>query len=116
MLSRHPAEPCSNCPYRKDAPLRHWDQREFLKLLTEENKELGSLYACHGHGKLNNKKRGFCAGWLLDQKRRNVPSIRLRLMLMTNEEARRALEVVTDGGHKLFRTVKAMCRANGLRI
>ena len=87
--SRHPTEPCSNCPYRKDAPLHHWDQREFVKLLVEDEKQLGSLYACHGHVKLNNKSRGFCAGWLLDQKKRRVPSIRLRLQLHVSAEARK---------------------------
>ena len=114
--SRHPTEPCSNCPYRKDAPLHHWDQREFVKLLVEDEKQLGSLYACHGHVKLNNKSRGFCAGWLLDQKKRRVPSIRLRLQLHVSAEARKAYELVNDGGHKLFRTVKAMCRANGVKM
>jgi hypothetical protein len=112
---RHPAEPCSTCPYRKDAPIGRWHRSEFEGLLASEASQLGTVYACHGHGKLGNADRGLCAGWLLDQKKRNVPSIKLRLLLMTSEAACAAIEAVTAGGQDLFPSLAAMCRANGVR-
>ena len=115
MSRHHPTSPCANCPYRVDAPRRHWDRSEFRKLLASEGTELGVVYACHNHARVAPKDRGMCAGWLLDQKNRGIPSIRLRLVLSRNEPAREAFALVSSGGHKLFRTVKSMCRANGVR-
>lgn len=115
MTQAHMTTPCENCPYRKDAPLRHWHRSEFKNVLAAEDNPLGTTFACHKQRDLPAKARGFCAGWLLDQKKRGLPSITLRMVLNASEEARLALERVTDGGHKLYRTVKAMCRANGVR-
>lgn len=109
------ARPCENCPYRMDAPRRLWHRSEFVKLLESDENLLGSTYACHKQGEMPASARGLCAGWLLDQKRRHVPSIALRMLLMTNEAARAAFEAVSAEGLEMFRTVKAMCRANGVR-
>ena len=80
-------EPCESCPYRKDAPIKKWDRAEFEDLLAHDANELGgAVYGCHG-----TKKRvegpSVCAGWLLDQQRRDFPSIQLRLLLMSNAAA-----------------------------
>lgn len=107
--------PCENCPYRMDAPRRLWARAEFQDLLAAEQSELGKVYACHKQASLPRNKRGFCAGWLLDQKRRNLPSIALRLALIRDPEAVAALDAVNADGLKMFPTVKAMCRANGVR-
>jgi len=109
--------PCENCPYRKDAPLRLWDAAEFRGVLDAERSQFGKVYACHKQKALPPEERGFCAGWLLDQKRRGLPSIALRLKLSHDKtgEAAAALKAVNSGGHKMFRTVQAMCRANGVR-
>lgn len=112
---KHPMSPCSTCPYRKDAPRGYWSDEEFRDLLAREATPMGTLYACHGFAKKTHADRGLCAGWLLDQKRRNVPSIRLRMLLLSDPAAVRAIEEVTDGGVKLFASVEAMCRANGVR-
>lgn len=115
-VSVHPKSPCASCPYRTDAPRGHWSREEFRGLLASENTTLGAVYACHGHAKVEPKERGICAGWLLDQRRRNVPSIRLRMLLATNDAAAQAMRDATPGdGVKLYPTVKAMCRANGVR-
>jgi Family of unknown function (DUF6283) len=111
----HQLVPCENCPYRKDAPRRYWSAQEFKDLLAHEDSTLGSLYACHKEQQLDVKDRGVCAGWLLDQKKRDLPSIRLRLLLSQDESAADAYRKVSDGGHEMFSTFKAMCRANGVR-
>jgi len=55
----HCKQPCSNCPYRKDAPLRLWDKYEFKKLLQYESDMIGTVYKCH-------KQNGsICVGWLM---------------------------------------------------
>lgn len=107
--------PCENCPYREDAPRKLWDESEFRSLLAAEHSEIGSVYACHKQRTLDPKDRGFCAGWLLDQKERNCPSIMLRMHLISSDEALQAFKDVNDGGHKLFPSLQAMCRANGVR-
>lgn len=111
----HQVVPCDNCPYRKDSPRRHWSAQEFRDLMAAEEAPFGSLYACHKEIEIPISERGFCAGWLLDQKKRNLPSIRLRLILLQDPSAVLAHQNVSDGGHEMFASVKAMCRANGVR-
>ena len=101
--------PCANCPYRKDAPRKHWSREEFVDLLAKDADPIGATYGCH-------KKNGnLCIGWLLDQRKRNVPSIALRLHLYREPQAVTQMEEAHDGGAAMFSTVKAMCRANGVR-
>lgn len=120
MLKRGPMkwdtrEPCENCPYRKDAKLKLWDPAEFENLLVQDNNAYGgAIFGCHGTAKLESPS--VCGGWLLDQKRRNLPSIQLRLAVISSDAAAKALEAITDGGHKLYTSIAAMCRANGIRI
>jgi len=111
----HMTTPCANCPYRKDAPRRLWDVSEFRALLAAERDQIGKVYGCHKQAPLDPKARGFCAGWLLDQKKRNIPSIALRMVLISDPSAVDALEGVSDGGHEMFNSLEAMCRANGVR-
>jgi hypothetical protein len=97
--------PCNNCPYRKDAPLRHWDAQEFIDLLAKEKEYLGVVYACH-------KKNGHtCVGWLMNQDERNFPSIALRLSLSKNGVTRKYLDNLACKSQR-FKTVQEMCRAN----
>lgn len=117
-MTRHPSSPCTNCPYRKDAPLRYWDRKEFQDLLASEDLEIkpfGSIYSCHNHKNRTDDARGMCAGWLLDQKKRGIPSIYLRVALSLHQHMLDAFYAVNDGGHNLFASVKSMCRANGVR-
>jgi hypothetical protein len=101
--------PCADCPYRKDAPLKLWDRAEFVDLLASERSQFGKLYGCH-------KQNGnACIGWLLDQRKNGVGSIALRMRLITKPEAARQFEECHSGGAKMFVSVAAMCRANGVR-
>jgi hypothetical protein len=74
----------------------------------------GAIFACHGEAKKPPKERDLCAGWLLDQKARNVPSIRLRIALSSDERALSQYERVSGEGLDLFDSVETMCKANGV--
>jgi hypothetical protein len=97
--------PCKTCPYRKDAVLRLWAKEEFERLLESESDFFGVTYGCH-------KKTGsICVGWLMDQDRRNHPSIALRIQLIKNNITREYL----DSLHcdvEMFGSVEMMIRAN----
>lgn len=105
-------EPCESCPYRKDARLEFWHPDHFKKLLEDDRVEhgLGSMYACHSTGK--RPEPSICAGWLLNQKRRETPNNILRLNIIKNNEAFRCFEQVTDGGHELYESIEEMVEAN----
>lgn len=107
-------DPCKSCPYRKDAVLEFWSPKEFEQLLASEQSFMGAIYACHG----TKSDPDVCAGWLLDQKKRGLPSIALRVAANDPREGDAviaAINSVHSGGHKMFRTIQAMCRANGVR-
>ena len=103
--------PCGSCPYRKDAPLGLWHPAEFDNLLKQDGNEMqGAAFGCHATIKAENPS--VCAGWLLDQKKRGIPSIQLRLHLMQNSEALQCLEEVNSGGHELYDSIREMVEAN----
>jgi hypothetical protein len=110
----HQLRPCTTCPYRRDALIGHWSPDEFVDLLKSERSQFGTVYACHGHIELPPAKRGMCAGWLLDQRRRRYPSIKLRMLLSSSDQALSAAKAVTEGGCELYDSVEEMCAANGV--
>lgn len=98
-------QPCSNCPYRKDAPLRLWAVEEYIKLLNLENDYMGANYGCHkGNGSV-------CVGWLIKQDENNFPSIMLRLSLSKNNVTRDYLDSLNSPS-PLYSTVREMAEAN----
>ena len=113
--------PCENCPYRIDAPRQYWSREEFRAVLDGEEGNVGvrageaaPVWACHKQKDLPTRERGPCAGWLLDQKKRGVPSIKLRLQLAFDPDTREAFERVSSDV-AMFESTEAMCRANGVR-
>lgn len=56
--------------------------------------------------------QSFCAGWLLDQRRRNYPSLQLRVRMLDDVFAQQVVETLTDAGLELFPSIKDMCIAN----
>lgn len=97
--------PCSTCPYRKDAKLKHWDKAEFKDLLKNENSQLGAVYGCH-------KQNGdICVGWLMMQDKNNFPSIMLRIQLSKQNVTREYLNSLKCKS-ELFSTTKEMVKAN----
>jgi len=105
-------EPCGSCPYRKDVVVGTWHAEEFENLLAHDADPIrGAVFGCHRF-RLRPEDSDVCAGWFLDQQRRGFPSIQLRLALMRAPTE----PTVTDGGHPLYPSMKAMCAANGVRI
>lgn len=101
----HCTQPCSNCPYRTDAPLKLWHPEEYEKLLATENDYMGATYKCH-------KNNGsICVGWLMKQDENRLPSIALRIALSTHKVTREYLDSLHSPA-PLYENVKAMIKAN----
>lgn len=97
--------PCNNCPYRKDAPLKHWHKDEYKRLLSTENELLGTVYGCH-------KNDGnVCVGWLMKQDENRFPSIALRMELSRKQITREYLDALSCKS-PLYKNVKEMVKAN----
>ncbi len=107
-------EPCKTCPYRKDVPKGTWHKSEFENLLEQDAQQFGAAFGCHATRKLPVPQ--VCGGWLYDQMRRGVPSLALRLRIIRNPAAVKAIEEISDGGHKMYSSIEAMCRSNGVRV
>jgi hypothetical protein len=104
--------PCSSCPYRTDAQPAKWAREEFDNLQAQDADPLnGGVFGCHAT--IKHDPPSNCAGWLLDQQRRGLPSIQLRLALIRNPEARDCLDKVSDGGHELYESIEDMVAAQG---
>jgi hypothetical protein len=108
--------PCPSCPYRTDAPRGLWHADEFLNLLRSERDQIGAVFGCHEGNKLPTDQRRLCIGWLLDQRKRRCPSIALRMLLIQHEGALNVLERAHSRGMKLYPSLQAMCRANGVHV
>jgi hypothetical protein len=94
--------PCGNCPYRKDAKLALWDKIEFENLLKADKDYMGK---CH-------KNNGSCCkGWLINQDKRNFPSIALRLSLSKASISRKYLDKL-NCDTEMFDTIEEMAIAN----
>lgn len=104
-------EPCQSCPYRKDVRTEYWAREEYEGLLDQDADPItGAIFGCHQTRKL--PVPSICAGWLLDQKNRGVPSIQLRLSFIRNKVAVDCYNQVSDGGHELYGSIEEMVRAN----
>ena len=101
------ARPCGSCPYLRSTPVGLWDHAEFDNLREQDADPMaGKTFGCHL------RDGSLCRGWLADQKRRGIPSIRLRLMLCANEEARVAFAAVDEKDPDLYANIEEMCEAN----
>lgn len=99
------SQPCNNCPYRKDAPLKLWHRSEFQKLLASENQQFGTVYNCH-------KNNGsICVGWLMKQLENGCPSIALRIAMIRKKPTKEYLDGLNCPS-PLYKNVRAMIRAN----
>ena len=93
-----------------------WHRSEFQSLLANDADEMnGRTFSCHKYRLRPKDEWEFCAGWLLDQLGRGMPSIRLRIACSGNHEAaKNCFDGLTDGGHELWPTIEEMCAANGV--
>jgi hypothetical protein len=111
-------EPCGNCPFLKSAKLAYWAPTEYLKLkrvgATETMAMGGRSFMCHKDKALPDEDKGLCVGWLIYQKRRGIPSIALRVKLMTDNEAcDQYNEADTD--EELYDSIDELVQINLLR-
>ena len=83
-----------------------------MKLVVEDTDSFGSTFGCHEFNKRPAREHRPCAGWMLDQKARGVPNLRLRMILMENRKALKCFEALSRKGLKLFSSIKSMVRAN----
>ncbi len=101
----HCTQPCGNCPYRTDSPKAHWHKIEFEKVLASENDQMGNTFLCH-------KNNGsICVGWLMDQDKRRLPSIMLRIALSKHNITREYMDKLHSPA-PLYKDIKAMIKAN----
>ncbi len=102
-------KPCQNCPYRKDAPLALWDRQEFLTLLQHDKELFGKVYGCHKNDK------SICRGFLMDQDRRNIPNMAVRLALLNAGVTRVYMDALTCPSG-MYSSIEEMAEANFLGI
>lgn len=109
--------PCSTCPYRKDVPAGYWHRSEFDRLAkADADPARGAVFGCHKGKRAKPEKMQVCGGWLLDQKKRGVPNISLRLDMLKNREAVEAMAKITSGGAPMYASIADMCAANGIGV
>ena len=104
--------PCASCPYRRDAPRGMWHPTEFTNLMIQDANVVGATFGCHEFNKRPPEQHRPCAGWLLDQKRRGIPNVRLRVLLGQNADAARCFNEANDAGLFLFDSIKEMVDEN----
>lgn len=104
-------EPCKSCPYRTDAPIGLWSEEEFVDLLANDRTQMGTLYGCHEYRKRKHEAQ-VCVGWLINQRERNVPSMMLRITLMSNKQA---LACYNEANSPVpLHSLEEMCAENGV--
>jgi hypothetical protein len=80
----------------------------------EHNFEISRLFACHKDKQKPSAAQGLCVGWMLDQRRRDVQSIALRLALACGEDRDalfRQFEEMT-GDDECYQSVEELVRLN----
>jgi hypothetical protein len=104
--------PCSSCPWRRDAPKR-WDAGELRALFRECQDDGLRIMQCHqaAHAPACERPGMVCRGWLYAA---GVAAVGVRLLLMTGRLKRTELGRPA-GCPGLYRTFRAMLRANGVR-
>ena len=61
-------------------------------MLASEDDQMGVIFQCHSDIQKPSMERSMCAGWLLDQKKRDLPSISLRLSMRTDDSVAQAVQ------------------------
>jgi hypothetical protein len=106
------AKPCATCPYLRATKRGLWSDEEYANLQAQDRNDFGSLFGCHSDAKKPEAERSLCVGWALDQKRRNIPSLSLRVLLLTRAGLGEWLGGLSEKGLRLYRSIGAMRRAN----
>ena len=101
-------KPCSNCPWRIDAPREYWDPKHFEDIYHTCQDDGMNVMACH-----KSREGNFlpCQGWARVMQFNSI-GVRLAVMQGTLK-----LEEVNDcNGPRLFRTFEEMLHANKIKL
>lgn len=102
--------PCDTCPYRRSTPVGIWDPAEYENLQRQDADPFGSTFGCHKDA--GKERPAVCRGWLADQKRRGVPSMRLRLQLARDPALQEQFEAVDENDPDLYSSIAEMSLTN----
>jgi hypothetical protein len=105
--------PCSNCPWRVDAPRDYWDPQHFADIWRNCQDDGLHIMLCHKAGALPKIDQGKvpCQGWVRVM---GFDAIGVRILAMNGKIT--VEEVEDKDGPKLFPTFTAMMRANKIRL
>lgn len=105
-------KPCASCPYRREVPLARWSLEEYERLKEQDAMPFGAMFDCHGGGKLPKEQRAPCIGWLLDQKKRGVPCLTLRMKMLRDEKMVDLFNKISPEGLDLYDSIEEMAETN----
>lgn len=105
--------PCSNCPWRVDAPRGYWDPQHFVDIWRNCQDDGMNVMLCHKSSALPKAQRGDipCQGWIRVM---GFDAIGVRLLAMSGKVT--CEEVNDRGGPKLFGSFATMMRANQVAL
>lgn len=103
--------PCSNCPWRVDAPRQHWDPSHFEEIWRNCQDDGPHLMLCHKAGSNKGPDAPVCQGWVRVM---GDAAIGVRIALAFGRIT--VAEVLDRSGPRLFKTFAAMLRANRVRL
>lgn len=111
--------PCSSCPFLRSAPLAYWHPDEYTKLfrmeMLEKEPSSTAVFSCHKERSLPASTRRLCAGWMIDQKRKNIPSLALRLLVRRNAAVAEQLRTAAAESGAVYGSVGELVQANADR-
>lgn len=100
--------PCANCPWRLDAPRKHWDPSHFVEIWRNCQDDGTNVMACH---KSTKQRPRVCQGWV---RVLGFEAIGVRLAVMRGQVT--TAEIEHRAGPELFTSFAAMLRANGVPL
>lgn len=105
--------PCSDCPWRVDAPREHWDPQHFVDIWSSCQDDGTAVMLCHKATALPEPERSglVCQGWVRVM---GGEAIGVRLALLRGTVT--VDELNDTAGPKLFPSFAAMLKANGIKI
>ena len=105
--------PCTNCPWRVDAPRGYWDPQHFVDVWRSCQDDGTNIMLCHKSNALPKEERPEvpCQGWIRVM---GFDAIGVRLLVMRGQVTFE--EVEDKDGPKLFPTFTAMLRANKIPL
>lgn len=110
-MNELPKKPCAACPYLKSAPRGFWSPEEFARV-QEQDHPFGRTFGCHLNSVRAKEDQDSCVGYLADQKRRDIPSMFLRLELATKPEQAERFDAINADDPELFGSIAEMVEAN----